>query len=126
MIARKVLPLTAVLLLPWLTISDAEAAQRRDLVYSRTVELDAGEYLKLGFDKFRGKEYRICVEPDRGNADLYTHFTSWATRSSYQFKSTKSGSKRDCVEFDATKDGKYYFSIYAKTDTKFTFRVRES
>jgi hypothetical protein len=124
--ARKVLPVTAALLLPWLTISDAEAAPRRDLAYSDTIELEAGEYLRLGFEKFAGNEYLICVDPARGNPDLYTHYTSWATRSNYQFKSTRTGKKRDCVEFDATKDGKYYFTIYAESDTEFTFRVRES
>jgi hypothetical protein len=125
MIARTLIPITAVLMLPWLTISEAKA-DRRDLSYGDTMQLEEGEYLKLGFDKFAGKEYEICVDPSLGNADLYTHYTSWATKNSYQFSSTKSNKKTDCVEFTATKDGKYYFSIYAAKDTEFTFTVSES
>lgn len=122
--ARKLLPITAALLLSWLPISEAKAA-RRDLAYSDTVELERGEVLRLGFEKFAGKDYEICVKPRRGNADLYTHYTTWATRSNYQFKSTKSGKKKDCVEFNATKRGEYYYTIYAVNDTEFTFYVNE-
>jgi hypothetical protein len=122
MIAQKLLPITAVLLLPWLTTAEANAADQM-LVYSNTVYLEQGDSLELAFDKVSGNSYEICVFPFSGDADVYTDWISWASPTNYEFSSSNSGTDTDCVYFDAPFAEFYYYSIYGYTATEFVFYV---
>jgi hypothetical protein len=119
---RKLLPIAIALVLPWLTIAEANAG--RDLVYSNMVTLAQGEYLQLSFDAVFLESYTICVMPFWGDADLYAYVATWATNGEYSDSSTNGGQVTDCVYWGGL-DAPYYYSIYGYTDTEFLFWVYE-
>jgi hypothetical protein len=121
--ARKLLPITVALVLPWLTISEAKAA--RYLVYSSWVSLAQGQYLQLAFNKIPGVNYEICAIPYTGDVDVYAHWVTWATQQSYEYSSTLGGTATDCVSFYNPYDEWYYYSFYGYTETTFRYYVYE-
>lgn len=126
--AKKRLPaifLPLLLSLPLLVLAEADA-DARYLVSSGTISLSAGHWLDFAFDKWFGKNYEFCVFPSSGDPDLYTHYLGLPSTGDYEYASTNGGVNADCIGFLSAHDEWYYYSIYAYTDTEFTFHVYES
>jgi hypothetical protein len=71
-----------------------------------------GLYHYFSFTKYANQWYQICINVFSGDADLYSHYTTYPTTGNYQYKSTNGGTSTDCVGFTAKETGTYYLSVY--------------
>ncbi len=81
-----------------------------------------GAYWSAKLNKLPGRRYTVCIRiTNGGKADLYGDWTGSPTKSSYQQKSTNTGSTSECLTVDSTNDSPYFFSVYGNSSTDFEF-----
>lgn len=117
---------TIVLSIGGLSVAQAATALTVNPSSYTADSVSSGSYDYFTFSKSSGYRYVACVNTTSGDADLYGYWTSSVSKSTYQFKSTSSGTEDDCITFDATSSGTYYLAVYGYSTSSYRVYVLRS